>query len=108
MICGSICTADLTKGPARFSVAGCVLSPKFPQEWLLLLDNEKGGGSLPFPVEGRNSPSNRRRAVMVGQVWSADLAESLMEIYSHLLIDGYSLEDVSRMVQESSDDCPGD
>jgi hypothetical protein len=43
-----------------------------------------------------------------GKVWSADLAETLMEVYSHLITEGYSLEDVSRLVLELSDDRPGD
>lgn len=74
----------------------------------MLLDNEKGGDLFPIPVEGRNKSPARRRAVLVGEVWSADLAETLMEVYSHLLNEGYSLEDVSRIVQESSDDGSGD
>jgi len=74
----------------------------------LLLDNEKGGDVFPLPREGRRSSSERHRAVMLGQVWSADLAEILMDIYSHLLKEGYSLEDVSRLVQDLPDDGPGD
>jgi len=74
----------------------------------LLLDNEKGGDPFVFPSEGRKSTPDRQRAVLVGQVWSADLAEVLMEVYSHLLTEGYTLEDVSRFVQETSDDRPGD
>lgn len=85
----------------------CVFSPKFPQELLLLLDNEKGEEPFVFPV-GRKTSPERQRAVLVGQVWSADLAVILMEVYSHLLTEGYSLEDVSRMVQETPDDRPGD
>lgn len=73
----------------------------------MLLDNEKGGEPFLPPVEGRKSSPDRQRAVLVGQVWSADLAETLMEIYSHLLTEGYTLEDVSRLVQESPDDRSG-
>jgi hypothetical protein len=74
----------------------------------LLLDNEKGGEPFVQPVEGRRSSPDRRRAVFVGQIWSAELAETLMEVYSQLLTDGYTLEEVSRLVQEPSDDRPGD
>ncbi len=73
----------------------------------MLLDNEKGSEPFPSPLEGRKSSPERQRAVLVGQVWSADLAETLMEIYSHLLTEGYTLEDVSRLVQESPDDSSG-
>jgi len=79
-----------------------------PQELLLLLDNEKGDTGFPGPMEGRNPTSDRKRAVIVGQIWVADLAETLMEVYSHLLTEGYTLEDISRLVQDSGDDCPGD
>gem|GEM_PF-2658005 len=74
----------------------------------MLLDNEKGGDSFPVPVEGRKSSSAKRRAVLVGQVWAADLAETLMEVYGPLMTDGYTLEDVSRLVQESGFDRSGD
>jgi len=74
----------------------------------LLLDNEKGVEVFPLAVEGPKSFAGKKRAVLVGQVWSADLVEALTEVYSHLLSGGYSLEDVSRLVQEPGDDCPGD
>jgi len=74
----------------------------------LLLDNEKGAEVFPSPFEGRKSSTSRQRAVMFGQVWSSDLAESLMEVYSHLLTGGYSLEEVSRLLQDLPDDGPGD
>ena len=73
-----------------------------------MLDNEKGAEAFPLPFGGWKSPMRRQRAVMVGTVWSTDLAEILMEVYSHMLNDGYSLEDVSRLVQEIPDDRPGD
>jgi hypothetical protein len=74
----------------------------------LLLDNEKGASVFPAPVEGPKGLPARKRAVLVGQVWSADLAETLMEVYAQLLSDGYTLEDVSRFVVEPPDDRPGD
>lgn len=74
----------------------------------MLLDNEKGGQAFHPPVEGRALPRNRSRAVLVGQVWSADLAEALMDVYAQLLTEGYTLEDVSRLVQDASDDSSRD
>ena len=97
----------MTKRQERFSLATCVPSPWFPQELLLLLDNEKGTEVFPLPYPSRRS-SPGQRAVLIGQVWSADLAEILMEVYAPLLAGGYSLEDVSRLVREPSDDSPGD
>jgi hypothetical protein len=86
----------------------CVFSPNFSQELLLLLDNEKEGRTFFLPVEGREASRERRRAVLLGQVWSSDLAEALLEIYSPLVMEGYTLEDLSQLVQEPSDDRPGD
>jgi len=74
----------------------------------LLLDNEKGGDAIPLPVEGRKISPAPSRAVLLGQAWSADLAETLMEIYSQLFTEGFTLEDVSKLVQDPSDDRPGD
>ncbi len=71
------------------------------------LDNEPGANPFPLPV-GRTASPDRQRAVIVGQVWSADLAESLLDTYSYLIKDGYSLEDVSRLVQDLPDDSSGD
>jgi len=73
----------------------------------LLLDNETGGTAFPTPVAGRKAAADRR-AVLVGQVWSSDLAETLMEVYSPFLTSGYSLEDVARWGWEPSDDRSGD
>lgn len=89
-------------------MSGCVFSLRFSQELLLLLDNEKGGEPFLPPVEGRRSSPARQRAVLVGQVWSSDLAETLMEVYSHLLSEGYTLEEVCRLVAEIPDDRPRD
>jgi hypothetical protein len=74
----------------------------------LLLENEKGGEVFPLPLEGQKYSLNSNRAVMVGQVWSADLVEVLMEVYGHLLQGGYSLEEVSRLAQDTSHDGSGD
>jgi len=74
----------------------------------LLLDNEKGGEPFPQTVERRNSSPDRQRAVLVGQIWSSELAETLMDVYSHLMTEGYTLEDLSRLVQEPLDDRPRD
>jgi len=74
----------------------------------LLLDNEKGAEVIPSSFDGRNFLPSRQRAVLVGHVWAADLAEILMEVYSPLLTAGFTLEDVSRLVQETSVDRSGD
>lgn len=46
----------------------------------MLLNNESGGGVSLIPERQKTSP--RRRAVMYGQVWSAQLVDSLLEVYT--------------------------
>jgi hypothetical protein len=45
----------------------------------LLLNNEKGSDASLVPGGRQSSP---QRAVMVGQIWSAQLVETLLEMYS--------------------------
>jgi len=73
----------------------------------LFLDNKVGGNPLTVPFEGRPS-SSRRRAVLVGQVWTAELVESLWTIYRPMLEEGYTLEDVAQLVQGVPDESSGD
>lgn len=65
----------------------------FPQESTLLLNNESGGEVFLIPAKQKSSP--RQRAVMYGQVWSAELVESLLDVYS--------LEELFWFAREASD-----
>ncbi len=59
----------------------------------MLLNNERGGGVFLIPEQKQSSP--RQRAVMYGQVWSAELVESLLDVYS--------LEELFWFAREASD-----
>lgn len=48
------------------------------------------------------------RAFQIGPLWSGPLAETLMEVYPHLFEEGYSLEELSQMLQEPGNDGPRD
>jgi hypothetical protein len=70
----------------------------------LLLNNEKGGGAFLIPEGQKSSPS--QRAVMVGQVWSAQLVETLLDMYSFDELFWFAREASEHRM--SSDDGSGD
>jgi uncharacterized protein len=78
----------------------------------VFLDNAPDRASIIRAVEdGKKRASKDRPAVMIGHVWSAELAQALADLYPKLVDEGYSLSTISRfMVQEAiGDDAdPGD
>jgi polysaccharide deacetylase 2 family uncharacterized protein YibQ len=72
----------------------------------VFLDNAPDRASILRAVEdGKKLASKDRPAVMIGHVWSAELAQTLTDLYPHLVSEGYSLSTISRfMVQEASED----
>jgi len=69
----------------------------------LLLNNEKGNSISLLPEGQKSSP---QRAVMVGQVWSAQLVETLLEMYSLEELFWFAREASEHRM--SSDDRSGD
>jgi polysaccharide deacetylase 2 family uncharacterized protein YibQ len=78
----------------------------------VFLDNTPDRASIIRAVEdGKKRASKDRPAVMIGHVWSAELAQALSDLYPKLVEEGYSLSTISRfMLQEAigDDDSPGD
>jgi uncharacterized protein len=78
----------------------------------VFLDNTPDRASIIRAVEdGKKRASKDRPAVMIGHVWSAELAQTLSDLYPKLVEEGYSLSTISRfMLQEAigDDDSPGD
>ncbi len=72
----------------------------------VFLDNSPDRASILRAVEdGKKLASKSRPAVMIGHVWSAELAQALADLYPKLIEEGYSLSTISRfMVQEASGD----
>lgn len=72
----------------------------------VFLDNTPDRTTIIRAVEdGKKQADSGRPAVMIGHVWSAELAQALMELYPRLAEEGYSLDTISRyMLSESSDD----
>lgn len=52
--------------------------------------------------EGKKIASTRGAAVLIGHVWSAELAQTLMDIYPQLVEEGYSLSTISKYMIESA------
>jgi hypothetical protein len=48
--------------------------------------------------EGKSIASTRGASVLIGHVWSAELAQTLMDIYPKLIEEGYSLSTISKFM----------
>jgi uncharacterized protein len=72
----------------------------------VFLDNSPDRASIIRAVEdGKKRAAKARPAVMIGHVWSAELAQTLMYLYPHLVSEGFSLSTISRfMLQEATED----
>jgi uncharacterized protein len=72
----------------------------------VFLDNSPDRASITRAVEdGKKRSIKGRPAVMIGHVWSAELAQTLTDLYPQLIAEGYSLSTISHfMVSEASED----
>jgi uncharacterized protein len=72
----------------------------------VFLDNTPDRASIIRAVEdGKKRSVKNKPAIMIGHVWSAELAQTLTDLYPQLVSEGYSLSTISRfMVQEASED----
>ena len=72
----------------------------------VFLDNAPDRASIIRAVEdGKKHASRDRPAVMIGHVWSAELAQTLTDLYPQLVAEGFSLSTISRfMVEEAAED----
>jgi hypothetical protein len=52
--------------------------------------------------EGKKKAEGGSPAVMIGTVWSADLAETLTELYRPLAEEGFSLSTIARPMMEEA------
>ena len=52
--------------------------------------------------EGKKVASARGASVLIGHVWSAELAQTLMDIYPQLVEEGYSLSTISKYMIQSA------
>lgn len=71
----------------------------------VFLDNEKNREYILHAIEeGKKIADKKGHAVMIGHVWTSELAEVLTEIYPQLLEQGYTLEDLSHLFALQDDD----
>lgn len=75
----------------------------------VFLDNESDRESQERMIrEGMGIAEKKGRAVMIGHVWSSELAGLLMDMYPELVAEGYSLSSISRLMRGLDDAGPGD
>ncbi|MDP3177328.1 MAG: divergent polysaccharide deacetylase family protein, partial [Spirochaetaceae bacterium] len=72
----------------------------------VFLDNSPDRASIIRALEeGKKRAARNRPAVMIGHVWSAELAQALSDLYPQLVAEGYSLSTISRyMLEEAAED----
>lgn len=70
------------------------------QERDVFLDNEKSRDSIMKALEeGQSIARKKGHAVMIGHVWTSELAEVLTEIYPFLLEDGFTVDDITTLLK---------
>ena len=79
----------------------------------VFLDNSGDRQSILRALDdGKKLASNRGASVLIGHVWSAELAQTLMDVYPRLVEEGYSLSTISKFMMrsaaENDDARPGD
>jgi len=71
----------------------------------VFLDNTPDKASiLHYIAEGTKIAEKRGYAVMIGHVWSAELAQTLADLYPQLMEQGFSLSTISRIMMDTDDD----
>jgi hypothetical protein len=75
----------------------------------VFLDNSQDRESiLRYLHEGMRVAEKRGYAIMIGHVWSADLAQILYDLYPQLVEQGFSLSTISQIMLEDGDVSTGD
>ena len=74
-------------------------------ERTVFLDNTPDKASmLHYIAEGTKTAEKRGYAIMIGHVWSAQLAQTLADLYPSLVEQGFSLSTISRIMMDADDD----
>lgn len=75
----------------------------------VFLDNSPDRVSIIRYIDvGKKKAEKSGAAVMIGHVWSAQLAQTLSELYPSLVEEGFSLSTISRFMLEEADASSGD
>jgi polysaccharide deacetylase 2 family uncharacterized protein YibQ len=71
----------------------------------VFLDNNQERSSIIGAIyEGMKAAEKQGSAIMIGHVWSDELAQILQEMYPELVEEGYTLSSIARMVLTRSND----
>lgn len=71
----------------------------------VFLDNSQDRQSMIDALEeGMKQAKNKGNSILIGHVWSDDLARTLMELYPRLVEEGYSLTSISKLMLEETKD----
>ena len=89
---------------------GIALREKFRYwERDVFLDNSPDPVSIVQYVDvGKKKAEKNGAAVMIGHVWSAELAQTLSDLYPTLIEGGFSLSTISKVMLEEADASTGD
>ena len=64
----------------------------------IFLDNQQNIEYYTKAVEDAKTTAEKKgHAVLIGHVWAADLAQTLMDLYPELVEEGFELEEISRL-----------
>ncbi|MBL8966651.1 MAG: divergent polysaccharide deacetylase family protein [Spirochaetaceae bacterium] len=75
----------------------------------VFLDNSPDRVSIVrFITEGKKKADKGGPAVMIGHVWSAELAQTLADLYPQLVAEGFSLSTISKFMLDDADENSGD
>ncbi len=75
----------------------------------VFLDNSPDRVSIVHYLDvGKKKAQKNGSAVMIGHVWSAQLAQTLSELYPQLVAEGFSLSTISKVMLEEVDAGSGD
>lgn len=75
----------------------------------VFLDNSPDRVSIVrFITEGKKKADKGGPAVMIGHVWSAELAQTLADLYPQLVSEGFSLSTISKFMLDDADENSGD
>ncbi len=71
----------------------------------VFLDNSGDRQSILKAIDdGKKTAASKGAAVLIGHVWSAELAQTLADVYPQLVEQGYSLSTISRFMMETAKD----
>lgn len=74
-------------------------------ERTVFLDNTPDRASmLKYIAEGARAAEKRGYAIMIGHVWSAELAQTLADLYPQLVEQGFSFSTISRIMMDKEID----